>query len=195
MMSGTWSCLCSHGATAELGCSCCYTKPSQTGFIPAKPRETVTLTWSILSLSENSINSAAAHSKGSDRIWVRRSRVWPAPATRCHQLLDQRRSEPKMRLYQPIYHSRARLSHVPHIYPEKTGTFPSKTAQCFCLLPLRSLVNSPVLQSLQQLHCCHRTEKENSTHLWCLSPVLMKDVGALGCHVLSLNKTQACPTP
>lgn len=29
------------------------------------------------------------------------ARVWPAPATRCHQLLDQRRSDPKMRLCQP----------------------------------------------------------------------------------------------
>lgn len=92
------------------------------------------------------------------------ARVWPAPATRCHQLLDQRGSDPGTRLCQPAHHSRGPLSHVPPTEPEKTGTFPSKTACCLSLVPFRCLWLTPLgLQSLSLF--CRLTEKENPTQL------------------------------
>lgn len=146
---------------AESGCSYCCTQPPQTAFISAKPRKTATLTWSILSLWENSINSAAAIPRAGTESGSGAARVWPAPATRCHQLLDQRRSDPKMRLHQPVCHPRARLSHVPHIHPEKTGTFPLQTAWCSSLLRFMCLWLIPCAYSHWQLHSFHFTEKEN----------------------------------
>lgn len=195
MVSGTSSCLCRHGATAESGCSRCCTQLPQTGFIPEKPRKTVTLTWSILPLSENSINSAAAYSKGSDWIWVR----WRSPglASARHQVSPTSWStqiwSQNVLLSACLLLTATTVTRTTHI-TRKAGTFPSKTTCCLSLFPFRCLWVTPVFTVTPT--ACHPTEKGNPIPLWGVTPVPINDVEAWGCHVPSLNKeTQACPSP
>lgn len=192
MVSGIGSCLCRHRATAELGCSCLCTQLPLTSFIPAKPRKT--LTWSVLPLSENSVNSAAAPPKGSDGIWVRRSpglasaRHQVSPTSWSTQIGSQNAALPAcLSLTGTTVTCTTQIG-------RKDGHFPLQNRTVSVPVQV-SLVNSPGFTVTLSLFC-HLTEKENPTQRWSLSPVSMKDVGAWGCHVLSLNKeTQACPSP
>lgn len=134
---------------AESGCSYRCTQPPQRAFISAKPRKTATLTWSILSLWENSINSAAAHSKGRDRIWVRSS---PGLASARHQVsptswstqIWSQNAAPSACL-SPTGTIVTRTAHT----PRKDGHFPPPNRMVFVSAPVHvSLVNSLCLQSL-----------------------------------------------
>lgn len=182
------------GATAESGCSCGCTQLPLAGFIPAKPRKT--LAWSIVPLSENSVNPAAAPWKGSDGIWVRRS---PGLASARHQVSptswSTRIGSRNAALPACSALTGTTVTCATH-RTRKDRHFPLQNRLLFVSGPVQvSLVNSPGFTVTLSLFC-RLTEKENPTQLWSLSPVPMKDVGVWGCHVLSLNKeTQACPSP
>lgn len=187
---------CADTAPAESGCSCHFTQLPQTGFIPAQRRKTVTLTRSILPLSENSINSAAAHSKGSDWIWVRQqspglpsARHQVSPTSWSTQIWSQN-AAPSACLSLTGMSDVTRTSHI----TRKDRHLPFQNRLLFVSVPVQvSLVNSCVYS---HSHSRSPYRKKNPTQLWSLSPVPMGDVGDWGCHVLSLNKeTQACPSP